>query len=113
MPVGICVQISDTKLSTIGDAETNLEEQRLAALQIAKAGDPWQAQELLRDIVAGWERIQSPDYVMRMQALRALGSVLCSLQRGFEAEQLHRAALQVRQRHLLCVVKFTREIAIF
>ncbi|EIE21750.1 hypothetical protein COCSUDRAFT_42811 [Coccomyxa subellipsoidea C-169] len=31
---------------------------------------------------------------MRMQALRALGSVLCSLQRGYEAEQLHRAALR-------------------
>ena len=113
MPVGICMQTSDTKLSTAGDAEANLEEQRLAALQIAKAGDPWQAHELLREIVAGWESIESPDYVMRMQALRALGSVLCSLQRGYEAERLHRAALQVRQRHLLCVVKFTPEMAIF
>ncbi len=96
MPVGVCMQTSDTNLSTIGDAEANLEEQRLAALQIAKAGDPWQAHELLREIVTGWERIEPLDYVMRMQGLRVLGSVLCSLQRGYEAEQLHRAALLVR-----------------
>ncbi|EIE19987.1 hypothetical protein COCSUDRAFT_58221 [Coccomyxa subellipsoidea C-169] len=37
--------------------------------------------------------MQPPNDVMRAKVLHDLGSVLCSLQRGYEAEQLHRGGL--------------------
>lgn len=78
------------------DKQGSLEEQRMQALDMAKSGNPRQAEKLLRQVVAGWESAQPPNDVMHTQALRNLGSVLCTLNRGFTAEQLHRAALQVR-----------------
>lgn len=78
------------------DKQGSLEEQRMQALDMGKSGNPRQAEKLLRQVVAGWESAQPPNDVMHTQALRDLGSVLCTLNRGFTAEQLHRAALQVR-----------------
>ena len=77
------------------DKQGSLEEQRMQALDMAKSGNPRQAEKLLRQVVAGWESAQPPNDVMHTQALRNLGSVLCALNRGFTAEQLPRAALQV------------------
>jgi hypothetical protein len=77
------------------DKQAALEEQRMQALDMAKSGNPRQAEKLLRQVVAGCESAQPPNDVMHTQALRDLGTVLCALNRGFTAEQLHRAALQV------------------
>ncbi|EIE20007.1 hypothetical protein COCSUDRAFT_58240 [Coccomyxa subellipsoidea C-169] len=51
------------------------------------------AEKLLRRIWAACERMQPPDDVMRARVLHDFAAVLCSLQRGYEAEQLCRAAL--------------------
>lgn len=46
------------------DKQASLEEQRMQALDMAKSGNPRQAEKLLRQVVAGWESAQPPNDVM-------------------------------------------------
>ncbi len=101
----ICQDVWDephTQDASVLFSQPSLDGQREAAFEMVETGNLRGAEKLLRRIWAAYERMQPPDDVMRARVLHDFAAVLCSLQRGYEAEELCRAALLVRSADLRC-----------